>query len=60
MEDKMKATLFTLLLVSLALTGCVFDPGGGYGNRYYGDRGWADRDHAEYHAEHRPYDNWSR
>ena len=56
----MKATLFTLLLVSLALTGCVFDPGGGYGNRYYGDRGWADRDHAEYHAEHGPYDNWGR
>ena len=56
----MKATLITLLLVSLALTGCVLGPGGGYGNRYYGDRGWGDRDHAEYHAEHGQDDNRGR
>jgi hypothetical protein len=30
MEPEMKKTLLTLLLLSLALTGCVVEPGGGY------------------------------
>jgi hypothetical protein len=51
----MKTTLVALLLLSLALTGCVVDPYGGYGNRGYGDRGWGDRDHGEHHADQRQY-----
>jgi hypothetical protein len=51
----MKTTLVTLLLISLALTGCVVDPYGGYGNRGYGERGWGDRDQGEHHADHGQY-----
>ncbi len=45
----MKTTLVTLLLLSLVLTGCMYDSGGGYGYsggsygyRNYGDRGASD------------------
>jgi len=55
MEDHMRTTLVTLLLLSLALTGCVVDPYGGYGNRGYGSQGWGDRDRGEYHADHGQY-----
>lgn len=42
----MKTALLTLLLLSLALTGCIVEPGGGYGNRHdergavHSDRGF--------------------
>jgi hypothetical protein len=36
-ENKMKKALLALLLLSLALTGCVYDPGGGYGYHGHGD-----------------------
>jgi hypothetical protein len=55
MENKMKTTLVALLLLSLALTGCVVDPYGGYGNRGYGDRGWRDHEHAEYRGDYGQY-----
>jgi hypothetical protein len=41
----MRITLATLLLLSLALTGCIVQPGGGYRDHGYGDGG-----HAEFHA----------
>jgi hypothetical protein len=47
----MKCILMTLTLLSLALTGCVDYPNGGYQDRGYGDRGWNNGRHAEYHAE---------
>jgi hypothetical protein len=64
MEHHMKMTLITLALVSLALAGCVIDPGGGYGDRGYGDRGygdhsWHNSNQAEYHAQHGQQDYWS-
>jgi hypothetical protein len=46
METQMKKTLLALLLLSLALTGCVVEPGGGWGwhggerGEYHQDRGW--------------------
>jgi len=43
----MRMTLLTLLLLSLALTGCIVEPGGGYGNRGYGYGG-----HPEWHASY--------
>lgn len=47
MEAKMKSTLITLLLLSLALTGCIVEPGPGYGGPgYYGGG------HAGYYGEH--------
>ena len=60
MEQQMKTTTVTLLLLSLALTGCVVDPGRGYGDRGYGERGWAGHEHAEFHADHTQYGNWNR
>jgi hypothetical protein len=44
MENPMTKTLIALLLLSLGLTGCIVDP-----NRGYGNNGWGDRGHAEYH-----------
>jgi hypothetical protein len=44
----MKITLMTLLLFSLALTGCVVEPGGGY----YGGHGYGDGGHGAYYGEH--------
>lgn len=43
----MKKMLLTLLLLSLALTGCIVEPFGGYGHRGDADRGefHRDRDH---------------
>jgi hypothetical protein len=55
MEDQMKKSLCTLLVLSLALTGCVIDPGNRYGNR-----GWGSSNHAEFHAEHGNQGNWAR
>jgi hypothetical protein len=43
----MKTTLVALLLLSLALTGCVVDAGGGYGHRGYDGNGWSG--HGEFH-----------
>jgi hypothetical protein len=59
MENRMNKTLATLLLLSLVLTGCVVDPGRGYGDRGYGDRGWNDRNHAEYQADGGQHSNWN-
>ncbi len=36
----MKYTLIALVLLSLALTGCIVEPYGGYGDRGGGDNGW--------------------
>jgi hypothetical protein len=41
----MKTILATLLLLSLALTGCVVEPGGGYR-----DHGYENGGHADVHA----------
>jgi hypothetical protein len=41
-EIKMKKALLALLLFSLALTGCVVEPGGGHAYR--------DGDHGEFHS----------
>lgn len=45
----MRITLITLLLLSLGLTGCIVEPGGGYHERGYGDGGH-DGGHVEFHA----------
>jgi hypothetical protein len=46
MESHMKTTMIALLLLSLALTGCIIAPGPGYGGPgYYGG-------HAGYYGEH--------
>jgi hypothetical protein len=52
---KMKKTLLTMLLLSLALTGCIVEPGGGYG--YRGD-GYHDR--GEFHSDHESRGGWNR
>jgi hypothetical protein len=50
----------TLALLSLALAGCVVEPGRGYGDRGYGDRGYGGRGYGDYRwhngdrAEYRP------
>jgi len=45
----MKTTLVALLLLSLALTGCVVEPGGGYDHR-----GWDHHGHSDFHdSDHR-------
>jgi hypothetical protein len=36
----MKKTLLTLLLLSLALTGCIVEPGGGYHEGEHGGYHW--------------------
>ena len=52
METHMRSTMITLLLLSLALTGCIIAPGPGYGGPghyggghagYYGEHGYGDR-----------------
>jgi hypothetical protein len=59
MEEQMKKTVITLLLLSLALTGCVVDPGRGYGDHEYDNRGWDGHDHAEFHADHGQQGDWN-
>jgi hypothetical protein len=56
-ETHMKSFLLMLALLSLALTGCVYYPNGGYQDRGYGDRGWNNGGHAEYHAERGYWDH---
>ena len=51
----MRKVLVTLLLLSLALTGCIVEPGGGYGGH-----GWGDRDHHESHEDQGQYSNRDR
>ncbi|MDR3536185.1 MAG: hypothetical protein P4L71_06765 [Acetobacteraceae bacterium] len=43
----MKKTLLTMLLLCLALTGCIVDPG----------YGWGDRGHAEHHDHDEHHDD---
>ncbi len=50
----MTKTFVALLLLSLALTGCVVEPGGGYG-----DRGYRDGGHAEFHAGYGEHAAWN-
>ena len=50
----MKIALVTLLLLSLGLTACVIEPGGGYR-----ERGWNNGDHAEYHSDQADHGNRS-
>jgi hypothetical protein len=57
MEVQMKTISIGLALLSLALTGCVYEPYGGYRDRGYGDRGWNNGGHAEYHAERGSWDH---
>lgn len=54
MEAKMKTTLITLLLLSLALTGCIVAPGPGYGGGYNGG-GYYGGGHAGLYGEHGYY-----
>lgn len=59
----MKTTLVALLLLSLALTGCVVAPGGEYGRGYgggYGDRGRDNDRHGDFHAGQERYHAWGR
>jgi hypothetical protein len=56
----MKPTLAALLLLSLVLTGCVVDPGHGYGGRGYGDRGPEYQRHAEFHGDQDQERVWVR
>ena len=51
----MKIALITLAFLSLALAGCVVEPGRGYG-----DRGWDNGGHGEYHAQHAEQGGWTR
>jgi hypothetical protein len=60
MNRKLKTTLVALLLLSLALTGCVVDAGRGYGDRGWGDRGWGNPHHSEYRGEPEQYRVWVR
>jgi hypothetical protein len=48
----MKTTMAALLLFCLALTGCVVEPGGSYG-----DRGWGNGGHVEFHSDQRRWDH---
>jgi hypothetical protein len=52
LEAQMKTTLITLLLLSLALTGCIIAPGPGYGGPGYGGPGYYGGGHAGYYGEH--------
>jgi len=54
----MRSVLIMLLLASVALTGCVLEPRGGYGGRGYDEHGWTDRNHqdrrdGQYQRDHR-------
>jgi len=51
MENKMKKKLLALLLLSLALTGCIVDPGYRGGGDH--DRGWS-------HSDRDSHGNWGR
>jgi hypothetical protein len=55
LEDQMKTALITLALLSLTLAGCIVDPG-----RDYGNHGWDNGGHGEYHAEHAQQGDWNR
>ena len=46
----MNKKLVSLLLLSLTLTGCFVEPGGG----------WGGRDHHEFHADHGEHGDWGR
>ena len=56
----MKPTLIALLLLSLTLTGCIVDSGGGYGNREYGNRDWRNQGHSEFHGNQEQSRVWVR
>jgi hypothetical protein len=47
-DRNMKTTLVALLLFSLALAGCIVEPGGGYDHR-----GCCDRGHGWFHDSER-------
>jgi len=49
----MKTTLIALLLLSLALTGCIIAPGPGPG---YGERGYSHGGPGEFHGDHGGWD----
>lgn len=49
----MKRALITLLLLSLTLTGCIWEPGGGYG-----EHGRGDRDRHQSHDDQGQRGNW--
>jgi hypothetical protein len=46
----MKKKFLVLLLLSLALTGCIVEPGGGYRGEPYG----------AYHSDHHDNGGWNR
>jgi len=53
----MKVTLVTLQrLLSLTVTGCVIESGGGYGD--HDEHGWGDRDHHESRDDQGQRGNW--
>ena len=49
----MKKTLVTLLLLSLTLTACIVEPGGGY-------RGGRDHERGEFHSDRDSRGDWRR
>ena len=59
----MRSVLIMLLLASVALTGCILEPRGGYGygygygNRGYDAHGWTDRNHQDRHDGQYQRDN---
>jgi hypothetical protein len=62
----MKTALVTLLLLSFALTACIFEPGRGYGGHGYydrgdeshGGRGVESHGHSGSRDDHERRDNW--
>jgi hypothetical protein len=59
MEIAMKRLMICLLL-SVALSGCIVAPDGGYGRGYYGGHGGGWSDHGGGHEDNVRARNWGR
>jgi hypothetical protein len=63
MEVPMTRLIISLLLLTLAVSGCVVDGGYGYGGnrgRSYGASGWSEQGGQRDHENNGRYRNWSR